>query len=371
MIYHLLPEAEPFSEFHGGALSRWTANILRGDKNYTIVCPSADSTWGFPPDRVWSIRGLRHFQWLQKVLRSEIGIESRLAVLRLFFAPLSERIRKGDVLYIHNRPEFALALGPACRRKGVRIVLHMQNSHLQRLPKRHQALLDVDALTFCSVFLRNEAEQYTHQTPVVTVIPNGADHTMFYPEGKPANPVPVILFASRLVRIKGPHIFLEAMRLLEKRGIRAKGIIVGSSNFGGSSTTGFIRELRRNAPQNVEFHDYCSGRALAEKFRTADIFCLPSVWNDPFPLTSIEAMASKLPVVASDSGGIPEAFAQGGALLVPPGSPVELSQAMERLISDESLREETAEHGYASFRKNFTWPAVREHYHRVLSSLPS
>ena len=46
-IYHLLDEGEAFSEFSGGAISRWAANVLR-DGNETIICPSFDGSWGFP-----------------------------------------------------------------------------------------------------------------------------------------------------------------------------------------------------------------------------------------------------------------------------------------------------------------------------------
>ena len=50
-IYHLLDEREPFSEGQGGAISRWAANVLReGDE--VIVCYWADSSWGFPKERI-------------------------------------------------------------------------------------------------------------------------------------------------------------------------------------------------------------------------------------------------------------------------------------------------------------------------------
>ena len=45
-IYHFLDEGEAFSEFSGGAISRWAANVLR-DGDETIICPSFDASWGF------------------------------------------------------------------------------------------------------------------------------------------------------------------------------------------------------------------------------------------------------------------------------------------------------------------------------------
>ncbi len=370
MIYHVLPEVEPFSEHYGGALSRWAANVLRGDENSTIVCPWADESWGFPSQQVWSLSGLRNFVWWSRILRSKF-LAPRLTVLRFLFAPLFKKLRRGDTVYIHNRPEFALALSPMCRRKGAHIVLHMQNSHLMGWFPIRASSLDVDVMVFCSGFLKTEAAEYAGRVDTL-VIPNGADDSIFYPEERNkrnGDYMPVILFASRLIPEKGPHIFLEAMRLLEERMIRAKGVIVGSSNFGGSKATRFTTELLRIAPPNVEFRDYCSGKALADVFRKADIFCLPSTFNDPFPLAVLEAMASRLAVVATHSGGIPEALSEGGGVLVQRGSASELAAALERLISEPSSREKMAEDGYASFRKNFTWATVQEHYHRMLHLL--
>jgi len=308
--------------------------------------------------------------WWSRIVRSKF-IAPRLTMLRFLFAPLLNKMQKGDTIYIHNRPEFAQALGPVCRKKGLQIVLHMQNSHLMGWFPIRPSSIDVDIMVFCSDFLKTEASEYVGRLHTA-VIPNGADDSMFYPERvirKSRDRVPIILFASRLIPEKGPQIFLEAMRLLGERAIKAQGIIVGSTSFGGNKPNKFTSELCSLAPPNVKFHDYCSGTALADLFRKADIFCLPSMFNDPFPLAVLEAMACRLPVVATFSGGIPEALTEGGGLLVQRGSASELAAALEQVISEPSLREKMAEDGYASFRKNFTWPTVRERYHTMLNSL--
>ena len=66
MIYHLL--CEPFSAYSGLALSNVTANMMRFDETSIVVCPQADDTWGFSPDRIMvvpqsrvgNIRGWQH-----------------------------------------------------------------------------------------------------------------------------------------------------------------------------------------------------------------------------------------------------------------------------------------------------------------------
>ena len=80
--------------------------------------------------------------------------------------------------------------------------------------------------------------------------------------------------------------------------------------------------------------DIAAGKALAEEFRLANIFCLPATYNDPFPLAILEAMASGLPVVSTKRGGIPEAFVEGGGVLVAPSSARELADAIQKLAFD-------------------------------------
>jgi spore coat protein SA len=381
MIYHVLPEAEPFSEQFGGALSRWAANVLRGDDNSTVICPWADATWGFPRQRVWKLPGLQNYRWWARILRSQLGIMPglitpaalRLKLLRFVFSPLLKRMRRGDTVYIHNRPEFALALSPACRRAGAHVVLHLQNSHLPLIQEPYHSLLDVDALVFCSDFLRAEAGRYLSRVETAVVIPNGADEQCFFPAALTARKKttdPIVLFVGRLVPEKGVQCFVDAMRLLLERRSGALGRIIGSTYFGSNRSSEYVKKIKRELPSNVHFANYISGETLAEEFRRAAIFCCPSVWNEPFGMVNVEAMATRLPVVATAVGGIPEIFEQGGGILVPPGSAAELADAIESLARDPAKREALGAQGYQIFKTRFRWETIRAQYLDLVHTEP-
>ena len=377
MIYHVLPESEPFSERSGGALSRWAANVLREDDNCTVICPSADASWGFPRRRVWRLPGLRNYRWWARLLRNRSWTQAagligprclaalRLRLLRFVFVPLSRRMRHGDVVYIHNRPEFALALSPSCRRAGAHIVLHLQNSHLLEMDDRYHSLVDVDALVFCSSFLRAEASRYVARVNTAVVIPNGADERCFFPISMPTfqeSNCPVVLFVGRLVPEKGVQCFVDAMRLLFERQVQAFGKVIGSTCFGSNRSSAYVERIKRELPPNVQFADYLSGDDLADEFRRAAIFCCPSVWNEPFGMVNVEAMATRLPVVATAVGGIPEIFQQGGGILVRPGSAIELADAIEQLARDPAKRKELGAQGYQIYKSRFRWQTIRAQY---------
>ena len=74
-------------------------------------------------------------------------------VIRGIFRPLLRRVRPGDIVWIHNRPEFAVALTPYIHRAGGRVVLHLHNSHLVEGPERLMRQVRVDRLVFVSEFL--------------------------------------------------------------------------------------------------------------------------------------------------------------------------------------------------------------------------
>jgi glycosyltransferase involved in cell wall biosynthesis len=247
----------------------------------------------------------------------------------------------------------------------------MHNSFLaQRSPGRVRSI-QADRYVFVSHYLKAEAMENVPDLHNTCVVYNGADSQVFYPSQEPrgtAHRVPTILLASRLVPDKGAHLFVAAMRELERRKVEAKGIIVGASKFGGSKDTSYVRQLHKDAPSNVEFHPYCIGAQLGDVFRSADLFCIPSIWQDPFPLAPLEAMACRLPVVATRSGGIPEAFREGGAILVPRNSVPELADALQKLVEDPALRQALALSGEHSFHRNFTWSAVREQYLSVVKA---
>jgi spore coat protein SA len=368
--YHLLTESEPFSEFIGGAISRWAANVLRNNPQSVVVCPSADDTWNFPPEAVSVLPALRLYKsWRNKLCRSPWFLHRW--VIQAIFRPLLKRMRPGDIMWIHNRPEFAVALTAHIHHAGGRVVLHLHNSHLVEGPARLMSQVRVDRLVFVSEFLLQQARDKFPQAGASSVLYNGADESIFYPAGDgPKKSAPVtVLFAGRLVEDKGVHVLLEAMKLLEEEAVPLQAIVVGSSNFGIGEETDYIRRLKATSPATVEFLPYRSGKALGELFRTADMFCCPSIWNDPFPLAPLEAMAAGLPVVASRTGGIPEALAFGGGILVERRSAVELASALRRLAESPELRTHLGQQGYAAFLERFTWSNTRTQVQQIQNAL--
>ena len=130
-------------------------------------------------------------------------------------------------------------------------------------------------------------------------------------------------------------------------------------------------EVRADAASNTELIGYRAGDEFASLLRNADIFCCPSIWNDPFPMSLLEAMAWGLPVVASATGGIPEQLAHGGGVMVPPDDQEALASALQQLLEDASYRERLGNEALRASRSHFLWDNTRHQYDSLIHGLAS
>jgi len=101
---------------------------------------------------------------------------------------------------------------------------------------------------------------------------------------------------------------------------------------------------------SVEFVGYVrNGPRLFDLMKKADVLALPSR-SEGFPRVLYEAMAHGLPIVASRVGSIDSVMHHAeDCMLVQPGDPLALADALERLVRDEALRRLVAEQGYRTF----------------------
>jgi spore coat protein SA len=369
-IYHLLDEREAFSERNGGAISRWAANTLREGAE-VIVCPSFDGSWKFPPDRIYKMPGWERVRPIHPVLYRLPWMLQKAYCLRVF-TPLLRRLKSGDLIYVHNRPAYAAVLATVAKRHNVRVVLHMHNSLLLSANRGQIRALREVPIVYCSEFLRKETEQaipkHFERTHVVY---NGADEKRFRPHMREVKHSFNVIFTGRLVPYKGVHVLLEAMRILEKHGVDVNCKIVGGSGFGNSKDTRYVRRLKRDAPSNCELVGYRSGEAFSELLQNSDVFCCPSIWNDPFPLAPLEGMAAGLPIVASSVGGLPEALAHGGGILIPPNNPGALAEALGTLAKDEGRCKQLGREAREAVERHFFWSNVRAQYLSAVQELQS
>ena len=109
---------------------------------------------------------------------------------------------------------------------------------------------------------------------------------------------------------------------------------------------------------SVRFTGRIDNHRIAELYREADLLLNPST-VDNTPVSLLEAMASGVPIVSTDVGGVPHLVTDGThALLVSPRDPDAMAQAALRLLADHALMQRLRREGLA-LAATFTWDQVR------------
>ena len=236
-----------------------------------------------------------------------------------------------------------------------------------------------DRVICCSEFIANDLQMRLGATSnKIHVVHNGVDVQKFKPlplqndedevDSEVEEAVPTILFVGRAVPEKGPDLLLRAAcKIFGARGARRRRFkvrIVGSAGFVAKSRlSAYETELRRIAEplgENVVFQASVDRDRLLDEYQAASIFCAPSNWDDPFPLTVLEAMSCGLPVVTSCRGGIPESGGDDVFYFRPPDVE-ELASHLAALIDSALLRQEWGARARRRVQR-FAW----ENQYRVL-----
>jgi glycosyltransferase involved in cell wall biosynthesis len=179
----------------------------------------------------------------------------------------------------------------------------------------------------------------------------------FSPE-LPRNPKKVILVPVRLMREKGVLDAARASDLLRAKGIEHEMWFSHSVDPGNPSS--LTREEIRQVQQDsvgTRFVGYQP--SLIPLYQASDVVCVPTRYREGLPTALLEAAASGRPIVATDNVGCREFIEDGSTgLMAPCGSSPDLAEALERVLTDESLADRLRRNAYDRYRAGFTKSAM-------------
>lgn len=203
------------------------------------------------------------------------------------------------------------------------------------VPTTVPPLPETGRLTFVSGYLRDVVSRTLGWSDLeADVVPSGIDLTDFpITKAGPRDWQGRLLCVGRVEPRKGFHVAVDA--LAELPGMTLD--ILGRADDAYRDAL-LERAKDRGVADRVRL-DVVARDALAERYRNADAVLFTSVWQEPFGLVPLEAMASGTPVVATGTGGSEEFCIDGvNCLLVPPDDPGALAAAVRRLAADGDLR---------------------------------
>lgn len=175
---------------------------------------------------------------------------------------------------------------------------------------------------------------------------------------------PVIGALGRFEKKKGFDVFLHALGILRDKGIAFQAVLGGT----GEEETELKKLAARLGLEDVlSFSGWVSdARAF---LKTIDIFCLSSR-HEPFGIVLLEAMASKLPIIATDSEGPREILGSNGCgILIPKDNPPALADAISTMLEDELIAREMARVAYDTLKGRYSMEFVAQRIELVLHEI--
>lgn len=207
------------------------------------------------------------------------------------------------------------------------------------------------------------------------LIPPAVDVTSYEPradsvvvaDGTAERPVK-ILSVGRLTWVKGYEFALQAMAELKHRGVRFEYRIIGAGEM--FEALAFARH-QLGLSEEVVFEGAQPQAGVRKALGEADVFVQASV-SEGFCNAVIEAQAMKVPVVASDAGGLPENVADGvTGLVVERRNPMALADALESLARDPARRREMGCAGRRRVTEHFALKDQADRFHELYLECPA
>ena len=226
----------------------------------------------------------------------------------------------------------------------------------------------MDRLIVPSEAIRRKVVREGREGARFSVVPNGVDLSRFATptpctfrrEFDVPSGAPLVGMVARLEPEKGHGVLLEAWPTVLAAAPDASLAIVGEGSA--------ARKLRaRTRSLGIGDSVIFTGRREDVSALTADltVSVLPSL-REAQGISILEAMARRVPVVATAVGGIPEVISDGtDGLLVPPEDPAALAAAISALLMDPALRRRIGDAGYRTVVDRFSIDAQVRHIERI------
>lgn len=398
-LTHLYPR---FDGDNLGVYIRQMYDRLAGHHDVRVLCPRAPRMEARPaePGRV----AVAPFAYGLPQSWSTFGYgggltgEQKLSRTSLLLAPLygaaavrriwSERT-SADVLHAHFLVPNGAIAAAASGGRPLAISLHGSDVYLAErfAPARiaaRIAIREAAALIPCSEDLGRRVIALGADPARVHVIPYGVDASLFTRGARNgaraeirgrlgAGDRPMILFVGNLLPKKGATFLLEAAARVRRTHPETLFVLAGD---------GALRaDLERQAaslalgPDAVRFVGAVPWADVPSWHAAADIFTVPSVVDpsgnvDGLPNVVLEAMASGLPVVATDVGGLPMLVRpRETGMLVPPEDAGALAGAFSTLLDDRALAESCGTRARALLQAELSWERIAARHAELFRSL--
>jgi spore coat protein SA len=278
-----------------------------------------------------------------------------------------------DIIQVDNRPRYAARIKNAFPKTPVTLFLHSLTFVSRPMISRSEAAESMRKpdliLVNSSSLLRAVKRNFPSVSKKLTKVFLGTDLSRFCPPTSSQrrsirrkyrlNGKFVVLFVGRLIPRKGIPLLIKAIRLLRQKDVPNSHLAIA----GGTMRKGYKQELIALAKANhvpVTFVGYIPHRQLHRTYWLGDCFVCPSQKHEAFGLVNVEAMASGLPVVVSNIGGISEIVQHksNGLVVDRYQSPSHFANQLKKLALNREFASQLGAAAREHVLSQFTWDAT-------------
>lgn len=328
----------PIPSVQGGAVENLIDFYLEYNEQYHIHDITVYSIWNEQVQNHIALRASNnHYHYIdvtsfgarvkRKIYKVFHKSEYYNHYIEYYFEEAYKHIKKHnyDCIILENRPGYALKLSQRMHNK---LVLHLHNDLLNSQTPHYQEIYNhISQILTVSNYIKNRVSSIVPHNKIQTIY-NGIDLIQFSQKDKPAvcrgdlglsvNDF-IIVFSGRINKDKGISELIDAILLLQDTP-QIKLLVIGSTFFGNApDEDDFVYSLKCKAQpikKNIIFTGFIPYTQMPDYLQLADIAIIPSIWNDPFPTTVLEAQAMGLPVIVTNRGGIPEEVTLNCAMIL-------------------------------------------------------
>jgi glycosyltransferase involved in cell wall biosynthesis len=225
-----------------------------------------------------------------------------------------------------------------------------------------------ELIVTCARFLvdhvRRALPEEVRDRPRIEAVPNAVDVVKFSPGDKDQAKkkmgaradAPLAVMLANLAPHKGQETAIRAVALLKQRGV-ALSLWLAGTERGGATFTARLQALIQEAAVGDRVRLLGQRSDAADLLRAADFFLLPST-HEGLPLSILEAQATKVPVLAAPTAGVPEAVTDGETgFLIAAEDAEGYARRLETLVRETALARDVAERAYATVVREYNWNA--------------
>ena len=247
--------------------------------------------------------------------------------IEYYFEKVYSNLKKSnfDIIILENCPGYAYKLS---QRGYKKLLLHLHNELLHSTSRYHEMIFNsLTKILTVSDYIKGRVSTIQASNKIQT-LHNGIDlknFTIKTPFAIRRKSVGfseedfVLVYSGRINKEKGVSELIDAMLLLEDHK-NIKLMIIGGTFFGNTDRDdefiNRIKEKAKDIDNRIIFTGFVPYKEIPDYLQLADIAVIPSIWNDPFPTTELEAQAMGLPIITTRRGGIPEEVSEANAILL-------------------------------------------------------